>query len=35
MSAFGVEPPNKVGVSWVEDEVRIDVKFVAAPARQP
>ena len=31
MTAFGVEPPNKVGISWVEEEVRIDVKFVAAP----
>ena len=33
MTAFGVEPPNKVGISWVEEEVRIDVKFVAAPER--
>ena len=31
MTTFGVEPPNKVGVSWVEDEVKIEVKFVAAP----
>lgn len=33
MRAFGVEPPNKVGTSWVEDEVKIEVKFVAAPER--
>lgn len=32
MTAFGVEPPNKVGISWVEEEVKIEVKFVAAPA---
>jgi len=31
MTTFGVEPPNKVGISWVEDEVEIEVKFVAAP----
>jgi polyisoprenoid-binding protein YceI len=31
MTTFGVEPPNKVGISWVEDEVTIEVKFVAAP----
>jgi len=31
MTTFGVEPPDKVGISWVEDEVTIQVKFVAAP----
>jgi len=31
MTTFGVEPPNKVGISWVEDEVTIQLKFVAAP----
>lgn len=33
MTAFGVEPPNKIGISWVEETVKIEVKFVAAPER--
>lgn len=31
MTAFGIEPPNKPNISWVENEVTLEIEFVAAP----